>query len=64
MEWCRSSRCDTSACVEVRRQRISDGDDLTDVEVRWSVNPDRVLAFTEDEWRAFIEGVKNGEFDV
>ncbi|MGE5290469.1 MAG: DUF397 domain-containing protein [Micromonosporaceae bacterium] len=32
--------------------------------MRDSNNPDGpVLAFTEDEWRAFIAGVKDGEFD-
>jgi hypothetical protein len=32
--------------------------------MRDSKNPDGpVLAFTEDEWRAFIAGVKDGEFD-
>ena len=32
--------------------------------MRDSKDPDGpVLAFTEDEWRAFIAGVKDGEFD-
>lgn len=32
--------------------------------VRDSKNPDGpVLTFTPDEWNAFIEGVKDGEFD-
>ncbi len=32
--------------------------------MRDSKNPDGpVLAFTEAEWRAFIAGVKDGEFD-
>ena len=25
---------------------------------------ERVLHFTHDEWKVFIQGVKNGEFDV
>ncbi|MFF4963147.1 DUF397 domain-containing protein [Streptomyces sp. NPDC001222] len=32
--------------------------------VRGSQSPDSpVLLFTEDEWRAFVRGVKAGEFD-
>lgn len=43
-------------CVEVKR-----GDTI---KVRDSKNPDgTVLEFTDDEWNAFIKGVKAGEFD-
>lgn len=54
--WTRSSFCSDAACVEVLR-----ADAL--ILVRDSKNPDqRELSFTRDEWRAFIEGVKAGEF--
>lgn len=45
-------------CVEVRRH--PDGQ----VELRNSRFPDQPLPpFTTDEWRAFVAGVRNGEFD-
>jgi hypothetical protein len=54
--WRRSSYCGTSTCVEVVRL----GDAIL---VRDSKNPEAgTLAFTEDEWRAFEAGVRNGEF--
>ncbi len=36
------------------------------VKVRHSRNPNRLdeLIFTADEWRAFLAGVKAGEFDI
>lgn len=46
-------------CVQVR----SDGNGH--VVVRDSKNPDgERLAFTPDEWSAFITGAKSGEFDI
>ena len=52
----RSSRCGDSACVEV-----SIGDRVL---VRNSTTPGKVVVFTKDEWRAFIDGVRVGEFEV
>ena len=45
-------------CVEVKRgERV--------IAVRDSKNPEGpVLEFTPDEWRAFIQGVENGEFNL
>lgn len=51
----KSSFCDTSACVEVEV-----GDEvvvLTDPE-------GHEVFYTRQEWRAFVLGVKAGEFDV
>lgn len=51
----KSSRCGTSTCVEVNigthlvTVRDAEGD---------------LVMYTRAEWRAFIEGVKLGEFDV
>jgi hypothetical protein len=37
----------------------------TGVSIRDSKNPDGpVLTFTFDEWRAFLSGAKDGEFDA
>jgi len=44
-------------CVAVRMKDTIDVRDTKDEK-----NP--TLSFTHDEWRAFIKGVKNGEFDL
>ena len=57
-KWTRSSRCSGGTCVEAA---FEDGQ----VIVRDSKNPDQQpLAFTFDEWREFIAGVENGEYDL
>jgi hypothetical protein len=55
-QWQKSTFCGTGTCVEVARTAEA-------VLVRDSRNPQITpLAFTTDEWIAFIEGVKAGEF--
>ena len=55
-QWQKSSYCGSNACVEVAQ--ISDS-----ILVRDSKNPQIApLAFTADEWDAFVKGVKAGEF--
>jgi len=55
-QWQKSSYCGTNACVEVAQ--TSDA-----VLVRDSKNPQAApLAFTADEWSAFLLGVQAGEF--
>jgi hypothetical protein len=59
--WKKSSRSNGNGgnnCVEVRVLGLIDV-----VLVRNSKRPDYDLQFTTDEWKAFIEGVKAGEFD-
>ncbi len=58
-KWFKSSKSwANSQCVEVN---ISD----TVVSVRDSKNPEGpCLEFTRDEWTAFVEGAKTGEFDL
>lgn len=52
----KSSRCSGGSCVEV----ASDGENFL---IRDSKRPDVApLAFTKDEWVAFVEGVNAGEF--
>ena len=53
-EWSTSSSCSIDSCVEV--QVVIDG-----VQVRDTTG--RVVTFSHDEWRAFLLGVKAGEFD-
>jgi hypothetical protein len=57
--WKKSTRSNGSGdCVEVAE--LPDGQRL----VRDSKNPNGgLLTFTTSEWRAFIEGAKDGEFD-
>ncbi len=57
-EFTTSSFCNFGDCVEVAR--TSEGAVL----VRDGKNREQgPLAFTPEEWRAFVAGVKNGEFD-
>lgn len=73
MDWVRSSKCDTSSCVEVAWRRstkcdtgtcveVAEADDL--IHVRNSEWPDQGVVFTRPEWDAFIWGAKEGEFDL
>ena len=56
--WRKSSHSNLSGCVEVA---VVD----TEVAVRNARHPDSpVLEFTIDEWRAFLDGVRDGEFDI
>ena len=57
--WVTSSFCSAeNGCVEVRMNPPGL------VRVRHSRDPDgSKLVFTDEEWAAFIEGVKAGEFD-
>ena len=57
--WRRASFCAPSTCVEIAMP----GDRVL---VRDSKDPAAraVLEYTQDEWRAFVLGVKAGEFDV
>jgi Domain of unknown function (DUF397) len=54
--WRKSSKCANGTCVEVAKI----GDQYL---IRDSKSPDAAtLAFTEEEWVAFAEGVTAGEF--
>jgi len=56
-EWQKSSYCGTNACVEVAMTSNT-------VLVRDSKNPQVTpLSFSSDEWSAFVEGVRAGEFN-
>jgi len=57
--WRKSSRSGSNGqCVEVRNQGNA-------VQVRDSKNPtETILTFNPDEWRAFLDGAKSGEFDI
>lgn len=59
-DWKRSSYCkaDSPMCTEV------DGLDDVYVHVRNSRNPHVVTSFDREEWLAFIDGVKAGDFDL
>jgi hypothetical protein len=57
--WRKSSSCIQGGCVEVS-QPVTDT-----ILVRDSKNPDGAfLTFTADEWRAFLDGARAGEFDA
>ncbi len=52
----RASECGVGACAEA----AVSGEKVL---VRQSERPDIVVLFTPEEWRAFVKGVKAGEFD-
>ena len=57
-EWITSSYCPSSACVEVLITADT-------VSVRDSKNREiPAMVYTADEWRQFVSGVKDGEFDL
>lgn len=56
MKWVRSTRCETSACVEVAF--VDSG-----IAVRDSKDPDGpILKFALYQWEAFMSGLVAGEF--
>lgn len=56
--WRKARACGSGSCVEVMTHN-------GDVLVRSSREPaGGHLTFTADEWRVFIDGAKNGEFDI
>jgi hypothetical protein len=58
-QWRKASACNGGDCVEV-----SQGSRET-VRVRDSKNPvGPVLDFTREEWVAFLDGARRGEFDL
>ena len=61
--WRKSRRSGTGGnCVEVATNLLPHTGEIL---VRDSKNPDAaVLRFTEAEWKAFIGGVHDGEFEV
>ena len=66
MNWRRSSHCATDQATEqcVEARRVPTGfKELASVELRSSRSPRRVIDLTASEWRAFLQGVKDGEFD-
>jgi len=58
-KYTKSSHSGNSGCVEARM--LTDGS----VSVRDSKDLSRpALVFTQPEWRAFLAGVRDGEFDL
>jgi predicted secreted Zn-dependent protease len=57
LDWHKSRTCESGACVRVARQ----GEFVLIGNTNSPAGP--VNAFTADEWRHFITGVKMGDFD-
>ncbi|GLI00088.1 DUF397 domain-containing protein [Phytohabitans aurantiacus] len=55
--WRKSTRCESHACVEVARAPEA-------VAIRNSTLPQEHLSFAVPVWRAFVAGVRAGEFDL
>jgi hypothetical protein len=56
MEFVRSSFCDSSACLEA----ASDGERVF---LRSTEAPDFWIVLTRNEWEAFIQGARAGDFE-
>jgi len=74
-QWFSAPECDSSQCVEVqwRKSQLSStngscvevGVTPEEILVRDSKDPSGpVLSYTRDEWLAFLDGAKKGEFDL
>jgi hypothetical protein len=53
--WKKSSKCGTNACVEAK---------ITKHVVVLKDDTGSMVIYSHDEWQAFIDGVKAGEFDL
>ena len=61
-EWVRAKGCAASECIEVRFR----DDGVTEVRRRdhtGVTDARRLLRFLPDEWAAFVQGIKDGDFD-
>lgn len=75
MNWRKTRRCESNTCVEVAFTKSTfsaesancvevGACDCGQVHIRDSKDPSGpVLTFTRDEWAAFINGARRGEFD-
>lgn len=52
----KSSFCVIAACVQVANMGST-------IFILQSENPKIMISVSKEEWRAFVAGVKNGEFD-
>jgi hypothetical protein len=62
IEWIRSTACGGGECVEVFLEVDTALDGQALVAVRNSRVPGEIVWFDQDEWGAFLAGVKAGEF--
>lgn len=58
--WTKSTHCDAGSCVEVL---VDDNLVFIRSSENGSLGP-AAQFFTVEEWRAFLAGVRDGEFDV
>jgi Domain of unknown function (DUF397) len=54
--WLRSTYCAAGECVEVAEAESM-------IQLRTSTAPDTVIQITAAEWRAFLLGMRYGDFD-
>lgn len=54
--WTRSSKCEGGHCLEMRKRNGNRA-------LRQSERQEHIIFVSEEEWQAFIAGVKAGDFD-
>jgi hypothetical protein len=55
-EWVRAKGCSTNSCIEVKNHGAA-------IEIRNGEVPGSQVFTSFEEWRTFVEGIKNGDFD-
>lgn len=55
--WIRPT-CDTGSCPEIYISSLRDG-----VMLRSTRNPEQMVVYTMDEWRALVTAIRAGEFE-
>jgi len=55
--WNKSSRCESSGCVEAKRVGV-------EFHLRDSVNPTPVLRLTAEQWAGFTATIRGGGYDL
>lgn len=61
-QYWKAAACSFGDCIEVRSYATEILGDL--VEIRSTNRPTTILRVTTDEWHAFLDGIRNGEFGL
>jgi Domain of unknown function (DUF397) len=59
-EWVRAKACSSHTCIEVNRLEHGSGH-MVWLRLSWGSKP--AVVVSEAEWAAFVQGIKDGDFD-